>query len=148
MIKTRLLLGAAIAAFGIIPVAAQADQVTVSMSASWDNTVDVDLAWSVDVTKNLNIDGSIEISGEVDANALSQASLDDKQIVDGNSVQFEDYQNATRTKSSAPALNLASARAKATRSSRKKALRAVPQSTPTPSRLATARCPTLRAISA
>ena len=102
MIKTRLLLGAAIAAFGIIPVAAQADQVTVSMSASWDNTVDVDLAWSVDVTKNLNIDGSIEISGEVDANALSQASLDDKQIVDGNSVQFEDYQNANQNQEFGP----------------------------------------------
>jgi len=93
MIKTRLLLGAAIAAFGIIPVA-QADQVDVSQSASWDNSVDVSLSWSVDVTKFLNIDGSISISGEVDADALSHATLDDKQIVDGNSVQFEDYQNA------------------------------------------------------
>jgi hypothetical protein len=93
MIKTRLLLGAALAAFGIIPVA-QADQVDVSQSASWDNRVDVSLSWSVDVDKFLNIDGSISISGEVDVNALSQASLDDKQIVDGNSVQFEDYQNA------------------------------------------------------
>jgi hypothetical protein len=94
MIKTRLLLGAAIAAFGIIPMAAHADQVDVSQTASWDNTVDVDLSWSVDVEKFLNIDGSISISGEVDADALSQATLDDKQIVDGNSVQFEDYQNA------------------------------------------------------
>ena len=36
MVKTRLLLGAAIAAFGIIPVA-QADQVEVSQTATWDN---------------------------------------------------------------------------------------------------------------
>jgi len=94
MVKTRLLLGAAIAAFGIIPVAAHADQVSVSQSATWDNTVNVDLDWSVDVSKFLNIDGSISISGEVDANALAQATLDDKQIIDGNSVVFEDYQNA------------------------------------------------------
>ena len=93
MIKTRLLLGAAIAAFGIIPVA-QADQVEVSQVASWDNSVDVELSWDVDISKFLNIDGSISISGEVDADALAHATLDDKQIIDGNSVQFEDYQNA------------------------------------------------------
>jgi len=93
MIKTRLLLGAAIAAFGIIPVA-QAEQVDVTQTVTWDNSVDVSLTWSVDVSKVLDIDGSISISGEVDANALSHATLDDKQIVDGNSVQFEDYQNA------------------------------------------------------
>ena len=46
--------------------------------------------------KFLNIDGSISISGEVDADALAHATLDDKQIVDGNSVEFEDYQNAYR----------------------------------------------------
>jgi hypothetical protein len=95
MIKTRLLLGAAVAAFGIIPVA-QASPVDVSQTASWDNSVTVSLSWSVDISKSLNIDGSISISGEVDANALSHASLDDKQIVDGNSVQFEDYQNANQ----------------------------------------------------
>ena len=93
MIKTRLLLGAAIAAFGIIPVA-QADEVDVSQVVTWDNHVDVSLSWSVDVSKFLNIDGSISISGEVNADALAHASLDDKQIVDNNSVQFEDYQNA------------------------------------------------------
>jgi hypothetical protein len=93
MTKKRLLLGAAIAAFGVIPMAAHADQVSVSQSASWDNTVDVNLFWSVDVEKFLNIDGSISITGSVDADALSQASLDDKQIIDGNSVEFEDYQN-------------------------------------------------------
>ena len=94
MIRQKLLLGAAIAAFGIIPVA-QADQVEVSQIASWDNSVDVSLSWSVDISKFLNIDGSISISGEVDdALALAHATLDDKQIVDGNSVVFEDYQNA------------------------------------------------------
>jgi hypothetical protein len=72
---------------------AQADEVRVSQSATWDNTVNVDLDWSVDVSKFLTIDGSIEITGSVDADALSQATLDDKQIVDGNSVEFEDYQN-------------------------------------------------------
>jgi hypothetical protein len=93
MIKTRLLLGAAIAAFGVIPMA-QADQVEVSQVASWDNHVNVVMAWTIIEQKFLRIDGSIEITGSVDADALSQASLDDKQIIDGNSVQFEDYQNA------------------------------------------------------
>ncbi|MGH7485619.1 MAG: hypothetical protein ACREMY_08465 [bacterium] len=73
---------------------AQADQVDVDQSASWDNSVDVDLSWDVDVTKFLNIDGSISITGSVDADALAQATLDDKQILDRNEVQFEDYQNA------------------------------------------------------
>jgi len=94
MIRTRLLLGAAIAAFGIIPLSAQADQVIVSQYASWDNTVDVDLSWDVDVSKFLDIDGSINITGDVDADALAHATLDDKQIIDGNTVEFEDYQNA------------------------------------------------------
>jgi hypothetical protein len=76
---------------------AQADQVSVSQSASWDNSVEVELDWSVDVEKFLNIDGSISISGEVDADALAQATLDDKQIIDGNSVEFEDYQNTQAT---------------------------------------------------
>src|SRR5688572_12572453 len=93
MIRNKLLLGAAIAAFGIIPVA-QADQVEVRQVASWDNSVDVDLSWSVDISKVLNIGGSISIFGFVFADALAQATLDDKQIVDGNSVVFEDYQNA------------------------------------------------------
>ena len=93
MIRTKLLLGAAIAAFGVIPVA-QADQVDVRQSASWDNSVNVREAWSVDVSKVLNIDGSISITGEVEADALAHATLDDKQIIDGNSVVFEDYQNA------------------------------------------------------
>jgi hypothetical protein len=77
MIRTKLLLGAAIAAFGIIPVA-QADEVDVTQTATWDNHVDVSLSWSVDVSKFLDIDGSISISGEVDANALAHATLDDK----------------------------------------------------------------------
>jgi hypothetical protein len=96
MIKTRLLLGAAIAAFGMIPVAqvAHAEQVDVELNADWDNYVDVDLDWAVEIEKYLNIDGSISISGEVDADALAQATLDDKQILDQNEVQFEDYQNA------------------------------------------------------
>jgi hypothetical protein len=95
MIKTRLLLGAAIAAFGMIPVAqvAHAEQVDVELNADWDNYVDVDLDWAVEIEKYLNIDGSISISGEVDADALAQATLDDKQILDQNEVQFEDYQN-------------------------------------------------------
>jgi len=93
MIKTRLLLGAAIAAFGIIPVA-EANQVDVSQSATWDNSVNVHVDWDVSLHKNLNIDGSIQIYGLVIVDDLSQAVLDDKQIVDGNSVLFEDYQNA------------------------------------------------------
>jgi hypothetical protein len=93
MVKTRLLLGAAIAAFGMIPVA-QANQVDVSQSASWDNSVDVSVTWSVDLHKSLNIDGSIQIFGLVVVDDLSQAVLDDKQIIDGNEVLFEDYQNA------------------------------------------------------
>jgi hypothetical protein len=93
MTRTKFLLGAAIAAFGVIPVA-QADQVDVSQTASWDNSVDVRDGWSVDVSKVLDIFGSVSITGNVDADALAHATLDDKQIIDGNSVTFEDYQNA------------------------------------------------------
>jgi hypothetical protein len=80
----------------MIPVAqvAHAEQVDVELNADWDNYVDVDLDWAVEIEKYLNIDGSISISGEVDADALAQATLDDKQILDQNEVQFEDYQNA------------------------------------------------------
>ena len=46
------------------------------------------------MSKELNIYGSISIDGSVTADALSQATLDDKQILTGNSVDFEDYQNA------------------------------------------------------
>jgi hypothetical protein len=94
VIKTRLLLGSAIAAFGTM--SAQANEVSVSQSASWDNAVEVQLRWSVDIEKDLDIRGFISISGEVDAAALAHATLDDKQIIDGNSVQFEDYQNANQ----------------------------------------------------
>ena len=62
-------------------------------------------SWSVDISKVLNIGGSISISGEVDADALAHATLDDKQIIDGNSVQFEDYQNAYSTVGRDPGSN-------------------------------------------
>jgi hypothetical protein len=64
------------------------------IKADWDNSVDVNLDWDVDVSKELSIYGSISIDGSVTADALSQATLDDKQMLSDNSVDFEDYQNA------------------------------------------------------
>jgi hypothetical protein len=102
MVKKRLMLGAAFAALGLIPLSAQAqeggneliDDYDLDVTADWDNDVDVELDWEVEVEKELSIFGSISIDGSVTAEALSHATLDDKQFVSGNDVDFEDYQNA------------------------------------------------------
>jgi len=101
MVKKRLMLGAAFAALSLIPLTNNAavaqdllDDYDLDIKAEWDNSVDVNLDWDVDVSKELSIYGSISIDGSVTADALSQATLDDKQMLSENSVQFEDYQNA------------------------------------------------------
>jgi hypothetical protein len=101
MVKKRLMLGAAFAALGLIPLTSQTasaqdviDDFDLDITADWDNDVDVELDWDVDVSKELNIFGNISIDGSVTANALSQATLDDKQVLTGNDIEFEDYQNA------------------------------------------------------
>jgi len=100
MVKKRLMLGAAFAALGLIPLSAQAqdgglvDDYDLDVKADWENDVDVELDWDVDVSKSLYINGSIYIDGSVTAEALSHATLDDKQLLSGNDVDFEDYQNA------------------------------------------------------
>jgi hypothetical protein len=107
MVKKRLMLGAAFAALSLVPLTAAATEengvgnngggrggVDLEIDADWDNTVEVELNWEVDVEKHLDIRGHISIDGNVTADALSQATLDDKQILQGNVVDFEDYQNA------------------------------------------------------
>jgi len=101
MVKKRLMLGAAFAALSLIPLTANTavaedllGDYDLDITADWDNDVDVELDWDVDVSKELNIYGSITIDGSVTADALSQATLDDKQILSENTVDFEDYQNA------------------------------------------------------
>jgi len=101
MVKKRLMLGAAFAALSLIPLTNNAavaqdllDEYDLDIHADWDNDVDVNLDWDVDVSKELNIYGFISIDGSVTADALSQATLDDKQLLSENSVDFEDYQNA------------------------------------------------------
>jgi len=100
MVKKRLMLGAAFAALSLIPLTNNAvandllDEYDLDVHADWDNDVDVELDWDVDVSKELTIHGFISIDGSVTADALSQATLDDKQMLSGNSVEFEDYQNA------------------------------------------------------
>ncbi|MBC8117202.1 MAG: hypothetical protein H7062_22635, partial [Candidatus Saccharimonas sp.] len=101
MVKKRLMLGAAFAALSLIPLTNNAavaqdllDDYDLDIKADWDNSVDVNLDWDVDVSKELSIYGSISIDGSVTADALSQATLDDKQLLSENEVQFEDYQNA------------------------------------------------------
>jgi hypothetical protein len=95
------MLGAAFAALSLIPLTNNAavaqdllDDYDLDIKADWDNSVDVNLDWDVDVSKELSIYGSISIDGSVTADALSQATLDDKQMLSENSVDFEDYQNA------------------------------------------------------
>lgn len=101
MVKKRLMLGAAFAALSLVPLtntpaAAQdlLDNYDLDVYADWNNDVDVELDWDVDVSKELNIYGFISIDGSVTADALSQATLDDKQFLSENDVNFEDYQNA------------------------------------------------------
>jgi len=101
MVKKRLMLGAAFAALSLIPLTNNAavaqdllDEYDLDIHADWDNDVDVNLDWDVDVSKELTIHGFISIDGSVTADALSQATLDDKQFLSENDVNFEDYQNA------------------------------------------------------
>jgi len=101
MVKKRLMLGAAFAALSLIPLTANTavaedllGDYDLDIKAEWDNSVDVNLDWDVDVSKELSIYGSISIDGSVTADALSQATLDDKQMLSENTVDFEDYQNA------------------------------------------------------
>jgi hypothetical protein len=101
MVKKRLMLGAAFAALSLIPLTNNAavaqdllDDYDLDITADWDNDVDVNLDWDVDVSKELTIHGFISIDGSVTADALSQATLDDKQFLSENEVNFEDYQNA------------------------------------------------------
>ena len=101
MVKKKLMLGAAFAALSLIPLTTTSavaqdllDDYDLDIKADWDNSVDVSLDWDVDVSKELSIYGSISIDGSVTADALSQATLDDKQMLSENSVDFEDYQNS------------------------------------------------------
>lgn len=101
MVKKRLMLGAAFAALSLVPLTNTSavaqdllDTYDLDIKADWDNDVDVSLDWDVDVSKELSIFGRISIDGSVTADALSQATLDDKQLLSENSVDFEDYQNA------------------------------------------------------
>jgi hypothetical protein len=96
MVRNKLMLGAAFAALGLIPAAPALanDPVEVNIYSNWNQNINVDLSWDVHVQKYLNIDGSINLGGYVESNALAQASLDDKQILENNEVQFEDYQNS------------------------------------------------------
>jgi hypothetical protein len=101
MVKKRLMLGAAFAALSLVPLsntpaAAEdlLDNYDLDIYADWDNDVEVSLDWDVDVSKELNIYGNISIDGSITADALSQATLDDKQMLSENVVDFEDYQNA------------------------------------------------------
>jgi hypothetical protein len=95
------MLGAAFAALSLVPLTTTPaaaedllDDYDLDIHADWDNDVDVELDWDVDVSKELSIYGNIRISGKIDADALSQATLDDKQMLSENTVDFEDYQNA------------------------------------------------------
>jgi len=96
-LKKTLLAGVAAGAL-IAPLAAFAQEptdnaVNAEITSTWDNNVDVTLNWSVSVTKQVAIFGIIGINGNVTANALAEASLDDKQTMATNHLEFEDYQN-------------------------------------------------------
>jgi hypothetical protein len=99
-LKKTLLAGVAMGAL-IAPAVAYAqvggdvatNQPITEINSTWDNSVEVELEWSLDVSKDLDIRGDIRIDGTVHANALAQATLDDKQTMATNHVEFEDYQN-------------------------------------------------------
>jgi len=97
MVKNRLMLGAAFAALSLIPVTstqALATDVVLSAFASWDQSLEVEIEWVVEVEKELSIFGDIRIFGVVEANALAHATLKNDQVIEDNAVYFEDYQNA------------------------------------------------------
>ena len=97
MLKQKLMLGAAFAALSLLPLSTSAsasegdNSNETSISNSWDNSINVELSTAITVLKTLEIDGDINISGNVRADALSMATLDDKQLLNGNSIEFEDY---------------------------------------------------------
>jgi len=103
MVKKRLMLGAAFAALSLVPLTNTPavaedliDNYDLDIYADWDNDVEVSLEWDVDVSKELNIYGNISIDGSITADALSQATLDDKQMLSDNDIDFEDYQNVSQ----------------------------------------------------
>jgi hypothetical protein len=95
MLKKKLLIGAAFTALTMLEAQqASASSTNMDLGSDWDNDIDVSLEWNVDVDKYLDINGDIFITGNIDADALAQATINDTQVIDGNSVTFEDYQNA------------------------------------------------------
>jgi len=107
MVRNRLMLGAAFAALGLIPLttttpasAQLLDNYDLDVYSDWDNDVEVELEWAVEVEKSLEIFGFITIDGSVQADALAHATLDEKQTLDRNEVMFEDYQNANMNSTS------------------------------------------------
>jgi hypothetical protein len=105
MVKNKLMLGAAFAALGLVPLmntpasAQLLDDYSLNVEAELENELNIELEWVVDVDKYINIYGLIRIDGSVDADALAHATLDDKQSIDRNEVMFEDYQNANMNSS-------------------------------------------------
>ena len=100
MLRQKLMLGAAFASLSLLPLtsttalASSEHEYSLNIENSWDNSVEVSLETTINVFKDLNIIGNISIDGHVQVDALSMATLDDKQVIDSSSVQFEDYQNA------------------------------------------------------
>src|SRR5690349_8070098 len=97
-LKKTLLAGVAVGAL-VAPAAAfaqgnvESNLPITEINATWDNEVEVSLEWNLDVDKYLDIRGDIFIDGTVSANALAMATLDDKQTMATNHLEFEDYQN-------------------------------------------------------
>ena len=97
MLKQKLMLGAAFAALSLLPLSTSAsaqegfNSNETEISNNWDNSIDVELSTAISLVKTLDITGHIAIDGNVRADALSMATLDDKQLLNGNSIEFEDY---------------------------------------------------------
>lgn len=103
-----LLRGAAVIGLLALPVVAQAQGVTTNVTLdktyTEDVTVDlvnyqeVELIKKVDVTKDLDFIGTVVVSGNVDVNQSAMAVVDNKQVLDDNTVTLtpgaqEPYQN-------------------------------------------------------
>jgi hypothetical protein len=93
MLRNKLLLGGAAIAMFSLSSAAMAESFSQSTQVGWTNNVNVSLTQYITVSKYLDINGSISINGSIDVDGMAQATVDNKQINSGNSVQFEDYQN-------------------------------------------------------
>lgn len=96
--KQLLLGGAAVGLLLAIPAVASAQETTVTLTKTYDETVDVnvtnttevELIKKIDVRKDVDFLGTVGITGSVSVSQASMATVDNKQIINDNNVSFHE----------------------------------------------------------